>query len=96
MADTFNNGIQIPNIPTGSARIADAGYIRIFARADRVYGILPNGTEVELTNVSGGGGEGFPVFIQDTTPVTSTEKYLWIQTNYQEPGGFTLWFEDGE
>lgn len=94
MADTFNNGIQIPNIPTGSARIADAGYIRIFARADRVYGILPSGVEVELTNVAGG-GEGLPLFIQDDQPITGG-KYLWIQTNYVEPGGFTFWFEDGE
>lgn len=28
----------------------------------------------------GGGGEGFPLFIQDTAPVTAETKYLWIDT----------------
>lgn len=35
----------------------------------------------------------YPLFIQDTQPNYS-EKYLWIQTNYMQPGDFTFWFED--
>lgn len=97
MADTFNTGVQIPNVPAGvTARDADVGYLRLYAREDRVYGRLANGTEVELTNVAGSGEPGdFPVFIQDNQPVTTSQKYLWVQTNFIEPGGLTLWVEDG-
>lgn len=39
---------------------------------------------------------GVPLFIQDDAPVTDAPKYMWLQTNYGEPGSFTFWFEDGE
>jgi hypothetical protein len=36
-----------------------------------------------------------PMFVQDTAPVT-TGAYLWIQTNYEGDGDFTIWFDDGK
>ena len=97
MADTFNTGIQIPNIPEGNfARNSDQGYIRIYGRGDKVFGRLPDGSEVELTNTNVE-TEGFPVFVQDTLPETQSEKYLWIQTNIDgSPDNFTIFFEDGQ
>ena len=34
------------------------------------------------------------VYIQETQP-EDTQPHLWLQTNYQNPTGFTLWFDDG-
>jgi len=33
------------------------------------------------------------LYIQDVAPVV-TGKYMWLQTNYQSPGGVALWIED--
>jgi hypothetical protein len=92
MADQFATGVQLPNVPNNvSARDADTGFIRLYAKENVLYGRLPDGTEFPIA-----GGEGFPIFIQDDQPVTTSQKYAWIQTNYLEPGGVTFWYEDGE
>lgn len=46
--------------------------------------------EVEITS-----NEGVPLFVQDNAPVTESATYMWVQTNYLEPGGITFWVEDG-
>lgn len=95
MADTFNTGIQVPNVPEGNfARNSDQGYIRIYGRGDKVYGRLSDGSEVEMTYRE---PEGLPVFVQDEKPTTTYSKYLWIQTNIEgSPDNFTIFFEDGQ
>lgn len=38
----------------------------------------------------------YPVFIQNTTPTTSANKYMWIQTAVDgDANCFSFWFEDG-
>lgn len=37
---------------------------------------------------------GIATYVQDETP-TDTGKYIWLQTNFEAPGDFTLWFNDG-
>ena len=95
MSDKIFTGLQIPNLDSGQARNPDAGFLRLYAKNDNLYAVLPDGTDVQLTGLAGG-AEGFPLFIQDDPPVTNSQKYMWLQTNFQEPGGFTIWFEDGE
>lgn len=48
MADKFTTGIDLPNLTSGQARPASAGFIRIFARTNELYGMLPDGSEVEF------------------------------------------------
>lgn len=62
--------------------------------------IYPDGTWHVLqpgeTLFGSGGMTGVPLYIQDDAPtVDPGTKYMWIQTNYGEPGGFTFWFDDG-
>lgn len=49
MADHFEHGIGIVNLDSGSARKPDPGFIKVFARQDRLFGIRDDGSEVELT-----------------------------------------------
>jgi len=35
------------------------------------------------------------LFVQDSAP-THVGNYMWLQTNYQVPGGMALWVEDGQ
>lgn len=73
--------------PEINVYIGEDGFVNNIEDAVNIRG--PAGT--------GGGGdfEGVPLFIQDGAPVTDFEKYMWIQTNYITPDGFTFWFEDG-
>lgn len=36
------------------------------------------------------------LFIGPDAPVAPPDTYMWIQTEYGTPDGFTIWFEDGE
>lgn len=80
-------------------------YVQIIDQASKIYYVQRVcGTPVlneayDFTNYEAKPSEGetfvgFPLYIQDTQPVTTFPKYLWIQTNYQEPGGLTFWVED--
>lgn len=54
---------------------------------------------VQVIEVGGATGPAGPLnlFIQDTQPVTTLSKYLWIQTGMGVDGtGFTINFEDGK
>lgn len=51
MADKFTTGIDLPNLESGSARASSPGFIRLFARNDFLYGMLPDNTERQLAAV---------------------------------------------
>lgn len=54
MADLFATGVQIPNLASGQARPADGpGFIRIFARQDKLYGMDENNVEYPLSGEGG-------------------------------------------
>lgn len=34
------------------------------------------------------------IYIQDTQPDVTDRSYMWIQTNYNDDGDFTIWIND--
>lgn len=55
MTDLFGTGIQIPDLESGQARPADTpGFIRVFSRNQKLYGIDSNNVEHELSGAAGG------------------------------------------
>lgn len=61
MSNTFNSGVQIPNLVNETPTPAEAGLVKLFGRNGRLYGILPDGTEVTLSNSVFQAGTGTPV-----------------------------------
>jgi hypothetical protein len=43
------------------------------------------------------GPRGYGIYVQPDAPVVAAgTPYMWVQTDYQEPGGITMWIEDGQ
>lgn len=53
-------------------------------------------TDIDTLVGGTGGSNTWPVYIQNATPTTTADKYLWIQTGLgSSSNSWTFWFEDG-
>ncbi len=52
--------------------------------------------EIRVEDLESAEVAGEKIFIQDLAPVGAGATYLWIQTNYEQPGDMTFWVNDGD
>ena len=53
-------------------------------------------TIIQYTTSGSTSEENYPLFIQNTAPVTTRDKYMWIQSEVNgDDDCFSVWFNDG-
>lgn len=60
MADKFFRGVQLPDLSSGQGSLPEAGFLRVYARQGRAYGLTAAGNEVALGNVVHSAGNEMP------------------------------------
>lgn len=66
--------MQFPNKTTGSARVPDTGFARLYVKNNNIYSVLPDGTDTQLTRIS----ETDPVFMSSAASnITNTNISNW-------------------
>lgn len=75
--DLFGIGVQIPNLTSGQARPADLeGFLRVYAKNDKLYGVKPDGSEVLLSGEVGSSNTATQLLIDGGEAGTIFQDYL--------------------